>query len=87
LQPSTNKYSTVARYAAKPFINGYTSKQNLAKIGNSAAIIVSSTGGGQVVLFADDPVYRSYWLGTDRIFLNSIFFANLVAGNRSFAAE
>ena len=87
LHPSTNKYSTVAKYAEKPFINGYTSKQNLAKISNSAAIIVSPTGGGQVVLFADDPVYRSYWLGTDRIFLNSIFFANLVAGNRSFAAE
>jgi putative intracellular protease/amidase len=87
LQPSANKYSTVAKYADKPFINGYTSKQNIAKIANSAAIILSASGSGRVVLFADDPIYRSYWLGTDRLFLNSIFFANLVAGNRSFAAE
>jgi hypothetical protein len=77
----------VAKYADKPFINGYTSKQNIAKIANSAAIILSASGRGRVVLFADDPIYRSYWLGTDRLFLNSIFFANLVAGNRSFAAE
>jgi hypothetical protein len=40
-----------------------------------------------VVLFADDPTYRGYWLGTNRIFLNSIFFASLLEGGRTFAAE
>jgi hypothetical protein len=40
-----------------------------------------------VVLFADDPTYRSYWLGTNRIFLNSLFFANLIGGNTAFGGE
>ncbi len=86
LLPSANKYATVAQYAEKPFVNGYTSKQNIGKISNSAAIILSSSGNGQVVLFADDPTYRSYWLGTNRLFLNSIFFANLVGGFGNFGA-
>jgi hypothetical protein len=77
LQVSANKYATVAQYDEKPFVNGYSSKENISKVSNSAAIIVSQNGAGQVVLFADDPTYRSYWLGTNRIFLNSIFFANL----------
>lgn len=80
LLPSANKYATVAQYTAKPLINGYSSKANTAKVANSAAIIASGSGSGEVILFADDPTYRGYWLGTARLFLNSIFFGNLVGG-------
>lgn len=80
LLPSANKYATVAQYTAKPLINGYSSKVNTAKVANSAAIIASGIGSGEVILFADDPTYRGYWLGTARLFLNSIFFGNLVGG-------
>ncbi|MFK5073368.1 hypothetical protein ACI4BE_27975, partial [Klebsiella pneumoniae] len=72
LAQSANPYGTVAKYTDKPFINGYASKQNISLISNSAAIIQSSLGAGQVVLFADDPTYRSYWLGTARLFINSV---------------
>ncbi|HEU4470420.1 MAG TPA: M14 family zinc carboxypeptidase [Flavisolibacter sp.] len=87
LQPSQNKYATVAQYDDKPFVNGYSSKENIRKVSNSAAILLSPSGAGQVVLFADDPTYRSYWLGTNRIFLNSIFFAHLAGGYGGYAAE
>jgi hypothetical protein len=78
LLPSANKYSTVAQYTASPFVNGYSSKANVAKVANSAAIIATASGSGEVVLFADDPTYRGYWLGTNRLFLNAIFFGNLL---------
>ena len=78
LLPSSNKYGTVAQYTATPFINGYSSKANVAKVANSAAIIATASGNGEVVLFADDPTYRGYWLGTNRLFLNAIFFGNLL---------
>lgn len=78
LLPSTNKYATVAQYTKAPFINGYSSKNNISRVANSAAIILSPSGSGEVVLFADDPTYRSYWLGTNRLFLNAIFFAPLL---------
>jgi hypothetical protein len=78
LVPSSNKYATVAQYTAAPFTNGYSSKANIAKVANSAAIIATASGNGEVVLFADDPTYRGYWLGTNRLFLNAIFFGNLL---------
>lgn len=87
LQKSTDKYATVAQYTDKPFINGYASKANISKVSNSAAIILSTVGNGRVVLFADDPTYRSYWLGTARLFFNSILFANLVEGGGIAGAE
>jgi Zinc carboxypeptidase len=80
LVPSRNKYATVARYTGNSFVNGYASKENIAKVNNSAAIVTASEGAGTVILFADDPTYRSYWLGTNRLFLNSLFFGNLLGG-------
>jgi hypothetical protein len=87
LQVSNNKYATVAQYDEKPFINGYSSKENIRKVSNSAAVLLSPNGAGQVILFADDPTYRGYWLGTNRIFLNSIFFANLASISSRFTGE
>lgn len=87
LVPSTNKYATIAQYINRPFINGYSSKVNIDKVANSAAIIATPSGNGEVVLFADDPTYRGYWLGTNRLFLNAIFFANLLNNGGGFASE
>ena len=87
LVPSTNKYATVAQYNSKPFVNGYSSKVNIGRVANSAAIIAAASGNGEVVLFADDPTYRGYWLGTNRLFLNALFFANLLNGGGGFGGE
>lgn len=87
LLPSANRYATVAQYTGKPFINGYSNKENISKVANSAAIIATASGNGQVILFADDPTYRGYWLGTARIFLNSVLFGNLIGGGRQAGGE
>jgi len=82
LQPSKDRYATVAQYLPEAYVSGYVSKDNRAKISNSAAILVASAGAGTVVLFAEDPNYRHYWHGTDRLFLNSIFFGSEISGGR-----
>lgn len=79
LQPSRNKYATIAKYAPDAYIGGYVSKKNIARINNTAAILVSAAGSGRVVSFADDPTYRSYWHGTDRLLLNALFFASNIS--------
>ncbi|RZM18078.1 MAG: DUF4350 domain-containing protein [Pedobacter sp.] len=74
LQPSKNKYGNVAVYDKSSYVGGYVSRKNIAKINNTPAILVSQEGAGKIISFADDPTYRSYWHGTDRLLLNSIFF-------------
>lgn len=76
LQPSRNKYATIAKYVADSYVGGYVSKKNIARINNTAAILISQAGNGKVVSFADDPSYRSYWHGTDRLLLNALFFTS-----------
>ncbi len=74
LQPSTNSYSTVTQYTADPLIGGYVHPTTLKKIKNSASILVGAEGSGRVILFSDNPNFRGTWYGTNKLFLNAIFY-------------
>ena len=74
LQPSTNPYSTVTQYTADPLIGGYVHPTTLKKIKNSASILVGAEGSGTVILFSDNPNFRGTWYGTNKLFLNAIFY-------------
>ena len=78
IKPGKNPYSTVAQYASKPLIGGYLHKSNVEKIANSAAILVSGLGKGRVIQFSDNPNFRGYWYGTNKLFLNALFFGSLI---------
>lgn len=78
LMPSKNRYSTVGKYMEKPQIDGYISKENLEIMRSAASIIVSKRGKGRVVLFADNPNFRGAWYGTNKLFLNAVFFGSII---------
>lgn len=77
IKPGKNPYTTVAQYAASPLIGGYLHKSNIKKIANSAAILVSGEGQGRIILFSDNPNFRGFWYGTNKLFLNALFFGSL----------
>ena len=78
IKQGKNPYTTVAQYTANPLIGGYLHKSNLKKIANSAAILVSSEGAGRIILFSDNPNFRGFWYGTNKLFLNALFFGPLI---------
>ncbi|SHI03025.1 Zinc carboxypeptidase [Chryseolinea serpens] len=78
LKSGRSPYGTVVKYTANPLVSGYVSKANLKRIANSASVVVSNAGRGRVILFADDPYFRGYWYGTARLFLNALFFGQVV---------
>lgn len=80
LQPSKNAYSTVSKYTKDPHIDGYISDRNLNEfLKPSASLIVSPIGRGRAIMFADNPNFRGAWYGTNKLFLNAIFFGNLIS--------
>ena len=38
-------------------------------------MIAERKGRGSVILYADDPNFRAIWYGTNKLFLNSLFFS------------
>ena len=75
INKSKSHYSSVALYSKDPHIDGYVSKNNMENnLKGSASLIVSGAGSGRVILFADNPNFRGTWYGTNKLFLNAIFF-------------
>ncbi len=74
-------YAAPVRYASSPLLAGYISKNNLTTISNSSAVVCSRIGQGKSISFAFNPVFRGYWRGTERLFVNAIFFGNKINGS------
>ena len=87
LQPSKSPYSTIAQYTSSPLIGGYIHKSDIKKVANSAAILLSADGQGRVILFSDNPNFRGIWYGTNKLFLNALFFGPLVSLPTNFGEE
>lgn len=79
--PSKNVYATPSIYTSTPLISGYSSKDNIEKIKNTAAIIISGIGSGKVICFADNPNFRAFWFGTNKLFANALFFGATISSS------
>jgi hypothetical protein len=78
LQTSENPFATPVRYAQKPLISGYIGEQRLTEISGQPAVIAERHGKGLVVRFANNPIFRGFWRGTERLWVNSLYFGPLV---------
>ncbi len=71
-QPGTN----VATLTNAPLMSGYISEEKLEIAPGSAALVATRSGRGRVILFMDNPNFRAFWWGTNRLFLNAVFLGS-----------
>ena len=67
---SPTPYSCPVSYLEEPLLSGCVAPDLLKQIASTPAALCFP----RLVYFADPPVYRAYWFGTTRLFLNAIFF-------------
>jgi len=53
-------------------VSGFVFDDNKGNFPGSAYLIHERMGRGNVVLFAEQPVFRLYWRGLERLFINSV---------------
>ena len=80
LEKGDNPYSTPLYYTDDPLASGYISDENLEEIKGTAAIIVSGYGRGRVITMTDNPNFRAFWYGTNKLFANAVFFGHTISG-------
>ena len=78
LEPSQNPYSTPVRYTSNPLMAGFIGNDRLEAIKGQPAVIAEKTGKGLVVRFANNPLFRGFWRGTEKLFVNALYFAQVV---------
>jgi hypothetical protein len=76
--PSTEPGASVGVYADDPRLSGYVSDERLDQLRGAAALEAHEAGEGQVILFAFNPNFRAFWYGTNRLFLNAVFFGQVL---------
>ena len=66
--------TNVAWFTASGKVSGYASKENVDRFKEKPFLIDEPRGRGHVVLYVEDPNFRVFWYGLNRMFLNSIYF-------------
>ncbi len=68
----TDRGVNVAVFGRDPLLSGYAAEDAPEEVSTKAWLIVESVGRGQVILFADDPLYRMFVEGMHAFVLNGI---------------
>ena len=78
MKPTKNNYATPSVFTESPLMSGYIKASNAALIKNAASVVVSGNGSGKVICLGNNPNFRAFWYGTNKIFANAIFFGNTI---------
>ncbi|MEM9337566.1 MAG: M14 family metallopeptidase [Bacteroidota bacterium] len=81
MKKSPNVYANPIVYTARPLLSGYVSEENLRRFQNAPAVTISSIGRGKVITLSDNPNFRGFWFGTNKIFMNALFFGKSIDRN------
>jgi len=83
LPPSSDPFENVALYQDPPRLSGWISPENQRRLAGKPAVIASRMGRGVVIQLLDNPNFRAYFYGSNRLFLNSIFLSGLIDSTSS----
>lgn len=81
LEVPANPYAAPMRYAETPLLSGYVSPEQLERLKGTAGVVVGAIGSGRVIAATDNPVFRAFWFGTDKLLANAIFFGSTIAAS------
>ena len=77
VEPSTNPVANVATYTDNPHLDGYIHAQGLDTLKGTASLMVSQQGRGRTILMIDNPNFRGFWYGTNKLFWNAVFLGGV----------
>jgi len=70
-----NIYNNPILYSDEPLLSGYCTKENIERI--KGAPFASIHGRGVISLY-DNTNFRAYWYGTNKVFMNAVFFGQII---------
>ncbi|MCK5730140.1 MAG: zinc carboxypeptidase [Draconibacterium sp.] len=72
------KYSEPIKFSKEPYLSGFISDKNLERIKSAPIVSVQSIGRGKLISYHENMTFRGIWLGTNKLFSNSIFFGSVI---------
>jgi hypothetical protein len=77
-KPVTSPFANPLIFPENNLLSGYIFGPYRPMIENSAGILISNKGRGNIISFMDNPNSRGFWFGTNRLFMNALFFGPVI---------
>ena len=81
IEPAESLYANPGRYVEEPLLSGYTTSEMLEAMKGTSTIRVNALGAGRIVSLVDNPNFRAFWYGTNKLMMNAVFFGRIVSGS------
>ncbi|MFT6216992.1 MAG: hypothetical protein ACJAS3_003412 [Roseivirga sp.] len=78
IEASENRFSNPGKYSEEPLLSGWINDPNLEALKETSTIRVNALGSGRIVSLVDNPNFRAFWYGTNKLMMNAIFFGRVV---------
>jgi zinc carboxypeptidase len=75
LSASPSGANVVRIRPADPLLSGFAWPEAVERLRGAAYLVDEPLGRGHVVLFADDPNFRNFWRGLEKLFTNALLLA------------
>ena len=70
-----NIYNNPVVYTENPLLSGYCTKENIERMKGAS---FASVHGSRIISIYDNTNFRAVWYGSDKIFLNALFFGQIM---------
>ena len=80
MDQNNSPYDSPVMYTDNPLQSGYMYRAHKELIKNSAVINIDQLGRGRIISMVDNLNFRAFWYGTSKIFMNAIFFGEVIRG-------
>jgi hypothetical protein len=80
MDQNNSPYDSPVMYTDNPLQSGYMYRGHKDLIKNSAVINIDQLGKGRIISIVDNLNFRAFWYGTSKMFMNAIFFGDVIRG-------
>lgn len=81
VEASDALYANPGVYTDQPLMSGWISDANLEALKGTSTIRANAFGRGRVISLVDNPNFRAFWYGTNKLMMNAIFFGNIISSS------
>jgi hypothetical protein len=78
IEPNKNSFGNPIQYTKNPLLSGYISRPKLELLKETVPFQAIRKGDGAILIFTDNTNFRAFWLGTEKLFWNAVFFGKLM---------
>ena len=72
------KHAEPVKFTTQPYLSGFASDKNIERHKGAPIVSVQSIGRGKIISYHESMTFRGIWLGTNKLFSNSIFFGSVI---------